>query len=75
MYHSIRFTFNSNYHKNVSYRYIKEYFRVSNLPVIHKEILKNKDLLNYLEEHTGLNMTNNPLLQTYKLHHFLMSQV
>lgn len=61
--------------KNVSYRYQKEYFKVSNLPSIRKEILKNKDLLNYLEEYTGLNMTTNPLLQIYKLHHFLMSQV
>lgn len=56
-------------------KYIKEYSRVSNLPVIRKEILKNKDLLSYLEEHTGLNMKINPLLQIYKLHHFLMSQI
>lgn len=56
-------------------KYQKEYFKVSNLPLIRKEILKNKDLLNYLEEYTGLNMTTNPLLQIYKLHHFLMSQI
>ncbi|XP_043796608.1 venom acid phosphatase Acph-1-like [Apis laboriosa] len=56
-------------------KYIKEYFRVSNLPIIHKEILKNKDLLNYLKEHTGLDMIINPLFQIYKLYHFLMSQI
>ncbi|KAK1137346.1 hypothetical protein K0M31_001858 [Melipona bicolor] len=54
--------------------YEEQYRKVRNSILIQVKIRKNKKLFDYLEKHTGINMTVNPIFSTYILHHFLKSQ-
>lgn len=58
-----------------SFRYEEEYRKVKNSILVQEKIIKNKKLFDYLEEHTGINMTVDPSFSTYILYHFLKSQV
>ncbi|KAF3419762.1 hypothetical protein E2986_07459 [Frieseomelitta varia] len=54
--------------------YEEQYRKVRNSIIVQKKIRRNKKFFDYVEEHTGVNMTVNPIFSTFILHHFLKSQ-
>ncbi|CAD1479973.1 unnamed protein product, partial [Heterotrigona itama] len=54
--------------------YEEEYRKMKNSLLVQTNIIKNKQLFDYLDYYTGINMTVDPIFSTYVLHHFLKSQ-